>query len=79
MAHIEAHAKIRASKHQPLGSSSKVAIIFAAFTAWRRTIAGRKAIRELTTEQLKDIGYPEPPAPTFVVRAGLMSDLMSMR
>ena len=79
MAHIQAHATINLSKHQSLGLASRAAMVFAAFTAWGRSIGARRAIRELTTEQLKDIGYPEARMPTFVVKVGLLSDLMSMR
>lgn len=82
MAHTETHAETRASKHRLLAAASKsAATAVAAFTAWRRSIAGRRAIRDMTPDQLKDIGCPEPLAPTFVVKVGvgLMTDLMSMR
>ncbi|TIV73165.1 MAG: DUF1127 domain-containing protein [Mesorhizobium sp.] len=82
MAHAEAHAETRASKHRLLGmTSSSMAAAAAAFMAWRRSIAGRRALAELTPDQLKDIGCPEPFAPKFVLRVGvgLMTDLMSMR
>ncbi|RUT96333.1 DUF1127 domain-containing protein [Mesorhizobium sp. USDA-HM6] len=80
MAHTEAHTETRTSKHRLIASASKgMATAAAAFMAWRRTIAGRRAIRDMTPDQLKDIGYPQQPPPTFFVRAGLMTDLMSMR
>ncbi|MDX8450435.1 DUF1127 domain-containing protein [Mesorhizobium captivum] len=82
MAHTEAHAETRASKHRLLGAASKaMATALAAFTAWRRTIAGRRALADLTPDQLKDIGCSEQPdVPKFiVVGVGLMTDLMSMR
>ena len=82
MSHTEAHAETRISKHRPLGAASNgMAAAVAAFTAWRRAVAGRRAIRDMTPDQLKDIGYPEPSAPKVVVRVGvgLMTDLMSMR
>ncbi|WP_292324754.1 DUF1127 domain-containing protein [Mesorhizobium sp.] len=63
-----------------LGAASKsAATAVAAFTAWRRSIAGRRAIRDMTPDQLKDIGCPEPSRPTSFVRVGLITDLMSMR
>lgn len=82
MAHTEAHAQTRASKHRRLGAASNsMAAVVAAFTAWRRAVAARRALADLTPDQLKDIGCLEPPAPKFVVRVGvgLMTDLMSMR
>ncbi|KUM27773.1 hypothetical protein AU467_15410 [Mesorhizobium loti] len=80
MAHTEAHAGTSASKHRLLGAVSKsAATAVAAFTAWRRAVAGRRALADLTPDQLKDIGCLEPPAPKFAVNVGLMTDLMSMR
>ncbi|TIV64879.1 MAG: DUF1127 domain-containing protein [Mesorhizobium sp.] len=80
MAHTEAHAETRASKHRLLGAASKsAATAVAAFTAWRRSIAGRRAIRDMSPDQLKDIGCSEAPRPAFFVRVGLITDLMSMR
>ncbi|RUU60286.1 DUF1127 domain-containing protein [Mesorhizobium sp. M2C.T.Ca.TU.009.01.2.1] len=80
MARTEAHAGTRASKHRLLGLVSKsAATAVAAFTAWRRGVAGRRALRDLTPDQLKDIGCPQPPSPTFAVNVGRMVDLMSMR
>ncbi|RAZ90558.1 hypothetical protein DPM33_13725 [Mesorhizobium hawassense] len=80
MAHTEAHAKTGASKRRLLGiASSTVAAAVAAFVAWRRSIAGRRALADLSPHELRDIGCPEPPAPKFVVGVGLMTDLMSMR
>ncbi|MDX8450086.1 DUF1127 domain-containing protein [Mesorhizobium captivum] len=58
-----------------------MATALAAFTAWRRTIAGRRALADLTPDQLRDIGLSRPPAPKVLVSVGvgLMTDLMSMR
>ena len=39
--------------------------------------AGQSA--DLTPDQLKDIGHAEAPLPTFNVKAGLITNLMSMR
>ncbi|CDX62685.1 conserved hypothetical protein [Mesorhizobium plurifarium] len=76
MAHMEAHAKIRASKHRLLGA---VAAVIHAFTAWRKAVAGRRALADLTPYELKDIGCADVLGPTFSVRVGLITDLMSMR
>ncbi|MDX8495228.1 DUF1127 domain-containing protein [Mesorhizobium sp. VK22B] len=37
-----------------------MATALAAFTAWRRTIAGRRALADLTPDQLRDIGLSRP-------------------
>jgi uncharacterized protein YjiS (DUF1127 family) len=82
MAHTEAHAETLASEHRLLKvASNSMATAVAAFTAWRRAVAARRALADLTPDQLKDIGYPEVPRHTFFVRVGvgLMTDLMSMR
>ncbi|MDX8481744.1 DUF1127 domain-containing protein [Mesorhizobium sp. VK24D] len=80
MTHTETHAKTRASKHRLLGAASKsAATALAAFTAWRKSVAGRRALADLTPDQLRDIGCSEAPRPTFFVRVGLITDLMSMR
>ncbi|WP_244619974.1 DUF1127 domain-containing protein [Mesorhizobium sp. NFR06] len=54
-------------------------MVVAAFTAWRTAAAGRRALADMTPDQLKDIGCPEPARPTLFLRVGLMTDLMSMR
>ncbi|MFD2055165.1 DUF1127 domain-containing protein [Mesorhizobium calcicola] len=80
MTDTQACAETRTSKRQLPGVTPKsMATVVAAVTAWQRTIAARRAIKDLTPDQLKDIGCPESPAPKFIVRVGLMTDLMSMR
>ncbi|WP_217570046.1 DUF1127 domain-containing protein [Mesorhizobium sp. GbtcB19] len=83
MAHTEPHTETRAPNPSwPLAAVSRsVAVAAAAFTAWRKAVAGRKALADLTPDQLKDIGCSEPFKPKFVVKVGvgLMTDLMSMR
>jgi uncharacterized protein YjiS (DUF1127 family) len=75
-----AHTQIRASNRRLLGIAlERTATIFAAFTAWQRTVARRRAIADLTAEQLKDIGHPEAPRPILYIKAGLVTNLMSMR
>jgi uncharacterized protein YjiS (DUF1127 family) len=53
--------------------------IIAALRRRRRTLATRRAIADLTPEQLKDIGYPEASRPLLEVEAGLITDLMEWR
>ncbi|API51174.1 hypothetical protein BMW22_05565 [Rhizobium leguminosarum] len=52
MAHTETHAGISAPR------SNSVAIIVAALRKWQRSVARRKALADLTPDQLRDIGYP---------------------
>ncbi|SFO52777.1 protein of unknown function [Mesorhizobium sp. NFR06] len=80
MARTETHAKANAWKPWPLEAASQgMAMVVAAFTAWRTAAAGRRALADMTPDQLKDIGCPEPARPTLFLRVGLMTDLMSMR
>ncbi|MCA1371149.1 DUF1127 domain-containing protein [Bradyrhizobium sp. BRP14] len=79
MSYTEVRIENRASDRRLLGVALKLATIVAAFTAWRRTIAMRRAMEELTSDQLEDIGYSETPRPILVVKAGLITNLMSMR
>jgi hypothetical protein len=46
---------------------------------WRRSVARRRAIADLTPDQLRDIGHPQAALPTLNVKAGLITNLMSMR
>jgi len=80
VAHAEIRSNYRASK--PLlgyNLKSMGAIIIAALRRRRRTVARRRAIADLTPEQLKDIGYAEAPRPLLEVEAGLITDLMEWR
>ncbi len=80
MAHTETRAEYRASNRRLLGVALKsIATIFVAFTEWRRAAARRSAMEDLTSDQLEDIGYSETPRPMLVVKAGLITNLMSMR
>lgn len=80
MAHTETRAEYRTSNRRLLGVAlESIATMVAAFAAWRRTVARRRAIEDLTPDQLKDIGYSEAPGPKLVVKAGLVTNLMSMR
>jgi hypothetical protein len=44
-----------------------------AMKTWQGTISRRRAIADLPTEQLEDIGHPEAPAPVLEVKAGLIT------
>lgn len=80
MAHTETRAEHRTRKTHQLGSKLKhLVTIIAALRAWRRTVARRRAIADLTPYELKDIGYPETPRAMLDVKAGLITNLMSMR
>ncbi|MCW1412442.1 DUF1127 domain-containing protein [Rhizobium sp. 1AS11] len=87
MAHTQTHAGISAPERQVFGFGlNSVATIVAALRAWRRAVVGRKALAELTPDQLRDIGYPRDDIghpgdnrPVLEIKAGLMTKLMSMR
>jgi hypothetical protein len=50
-----------------------------AVETWQRTVSRRRAIANLTADQLRDIGHAEAPAPVLEVKAGLITNLISMR
>lgn len=80
MANTETRAGGSASKTQLFGSTLKCAeTIIAALQGWRRTVARRTALADLTPDQLKDIGHPEVNRPVLVIKAGLITNLTSMR
>ncbi|RWM70648.1 MAG: DUF1127 domain-containing protein [Mesorhizobium sp.] len=80
MAHTETRTGRSASKKRLFGSSRKsIALIIAAFRGWRRTVARRRALADLTPDQLDDIGHPEAHRPALDIKAGLITNLMSMR
>lgn len=51
----------------------------AALRAWYLTVSRRRAIADLSPDQLRDIGHPEAPKAVLEVKAGLITYLMSMR
>ncbi|MFS2180191.1 DUF1127 domain-containing protein [Rhizobium pisi] len=57
---------------------SAVAIIEAVKARWQAA-ATRRALAELTSDQLDDVGYPPPNRPTLEIKAGTMTKLLSMR
>ncbi|ESX82140.1 hypothetical protein X759_05500 [Mesorhizobium sp. LSHC420B00] len=80
MAHTETRAARGMSKRL-LGSGLKsAAMMIAVFTRWRRTAVRRRALADLTIDQLNDIGHLEvhQPAPD-AVKAVLITNLISMR
>ncbi|MBB4504697.1 uncharacterized protein YjiS (DUF1127 family) [Rhizobium leguminosarum] len=54
-------------------------MIVAALRKWQRSVARRKALADLTPDQLRDIGHPPANRPVLEIKAGLMTKLMSMR
>jgi hypothetical protein len=55
------------------------ATAIAALRTWQRTVLRRRAIADLSPDQLRDIGHAEAPAPVLEVKAGLITNLMSIR
>ncbi|WP_292408257.1 DUF1127 domain-containing protein [Mesorhizobium sp.] len=53
--------------------------MIAAFRGWRRAVARRRALADLTPGQLNDIGHPEAHRPVLDIKAGLITNLMSLR
>jgi uncharacterized protein YjiS (DUF1127 family) len=80
MAETETRTGRNVSKRHLFGFGRKsLAILIATFSGWRRTIARRRALADLTPDQLKDIGHPEAHRPVLEIKAGLITNLMSMR
>ncbi|WP_419696916.1 hypothetical protein ACN2CC_16820 [Mesorhizobium muleiense] len=70
----------RTSKRHLFGPSLKsVTMMIADFRGWRRTVARRRALADLTADQLNDIGHPEAHRPALDIKAGLITNMMSMR
>ncbi|CAH2404516.1 hypothetical protein MES4922_360138 [Mesorhizobium ventifaucium] len=55
------------------------ATAIAALKTWQRTVSRRRAIAEMTPDRLRDIGDAEAPAPVLEIKAGLVTNLISMR
>jgi hypothetical protein len=80
MAHSETRYGRSASKRRLFGSGLKSVVrMIATFRGWRRTVARRRALADLTPDQLNDIGHPEVHRPVLNIKAGLITNLMSMR
>jgi hypothetical protein len=56
-----------------------IATAIAALRTWQRTVSRRRAIANLTADQLRDIGHAEASAPVLEVKAGLITNLISAR
>ena len=79
MAHAETHGR-RASERRWFGSTlTSMATTIAAVREWQRSVARRRAIADLTSDQLKDVGLSGVSKPTLEIKAGLITNLMSMR
>ena len=78
-----AHTKTRLGSRSampllgPLLKATATAI--AALNTWQQTVSTRRAIADLTPDRMTDIGHAEAPAPMLEVKAGLITNLMSMR
>ncbi|MEZ2130749.1 MULTISPECIES: DUF1127 domain-containing protein [unclassified Sinorhizobium] len=80
MPHTETCPRHHSSRVHLLGFVLKTtATAIAALKVWQRTISRRRAIADLSPDQLRDIGHAEAPMPVLEVKAGLITNLMSMR
>lgn len=74
------YVRLHSSRVHPLGFVlNTTAAAIGALKAWQRTASRRRAIADLPPERLRDIGYAEAPVPVLEVKAGLITNLMSMR
>jgi Domain of unknown function (DUF1127) len=71
----------QASKRRLLGPTlNGIATLIAALRLRHQTRATRRAIADLTPDQLNDIGHPDASQPMLdVAKAALITNLMSMR
>ncbi|MBB3563344.1 uncharacterized protein YjiS (DUF1127 family) [Rhizobium sp. BK512] len=83
MAHTETHAASAPIQQVSESRVNSITILTAALAAavrqWRRAAARRRVLADLTSDQLRDIGQPEINRPTLEIKAGLITNLMSMR
>ncbi|MBX4908228.1 MULTISPECIES: DUF1127 domain-containing protein [Rhizobium] len=79
MAHTETQTFVSAPTRQMAGPMNILTTLFAALRTWQRAIASRKQLAELTPYQLRDIAHPEANRPVLDIKAGLITNLMSMR
>ncbi|NGN44706.1 DUF1127 domain-containing protein [Mesorhizobium sp. CGMCC 1.15528] len=56
-----------------------VATTIATVRKWQRATATASALADLTADQLRDVGLPQPSRPELAVKAGLVTNLISMR
>jgi hypothetical protein len=74
-----ARTKTRVGRHSSRLVLKTTATAVAALETWQWTVSRRRAIQDLTPDQLRDIGHAEAPAPVLEVKAGLITNLISMR
>ncbi|RWO30607.1 MAG: DUF1127 domain-containing protein [Mesorhizobium sp.] len=74
-----ADTQTRAARTSKGPSLKSVTMMIADFRGWRRTVARRRALADLTPDQLDDIGHPEAHRPALDIKARLITNLMSMR
>ncbi|WP_064706606.1 DUF1127 domain-containing protein [Rhizobium bangladeshense] len=79
MAHTETQTIVSAPTSQVPGPMNIIATSVAGLQAWRRAVVGRQRLAELTPDQLRDIGHTEANRPVLQIKAGLITNLMSMR
>ena len=81
MTHTEARGEIGASQAPQFVArrNSLAGMVIRCFLRRWQVAATRRAMSDLTTEQLNDIGYPEQARPVLQVEPGLITNLMSMR
>jgi len=79
MAHTKTGEQ-QASNARPLWPILNImAVLIAAARAKWQARATRRAIAELSHDQLADIGWPEARRPVLDVKAGAIANLMSMQ
>jgi len=59
--------------------SESITALGAAFMSRRLEARRRRTLATLTREQLDDVGLAQAPSPVQVVKAGLITNLISMR
>lgn len=83
MTHTETHPASAPIRQVSESRVNNITILTAALAAavrqWRRAAARRRVLADLTSDQLRDIGQPEINRPTLEIKAGLITNLMSMR
>jgi hypothetical protein len=80
MAHTKTRVGRQSSRvHLPALVLKTTAAAVAALKAWQRTVSRRRAIADLSPNQLREVNHVEVPAPVLEVKAGLITNLMSMR
>lgn len=80
MTEMITHLEDRAPKTRTLLSAlTSMATTIAAVRKWQRATVTRSVLADLTADQLRDVGLPQPSRPEAVVKAGLVTNLISMR